>query len=71
MIFFITGGSRGIGKAIVRDVLAAGHDVAFTYVTQKDAADSVVQWAKEEAADQTCRAYALDVRDPAGGHDVE
>jgi 3-oxoacyl-[acyl-carrier protein] reductase len=35
---FVTGGSRGIGKAIVRKLAAAGANVAFTYRTQRDEA---------------------------------
>ena len=30
MVFFVTGGSRGIGRAIVLAAVRAGHDVAFT-----------------------------------------
>jgi len=63
MIFFITGGSRGIGAAIVRDVLAAGHDVAFTYVTNADLAAEQMSWARQHAAESTCRAYPLDISD--------
>lgn len=37
-IAFVTGGSRGIGKAIVRKLAHAGAQVAFTYRTQKDEA---------------------------------
>jgi NAD(P)-dependent dehydrogenase (short-subunit alcohol dehydrogenase family) len=65
MIFFITGGSRGIGAAVVRDVLAAGHDVAFTYVAHKDKADEQVAWARENAPERACRAYKLDISDSA------
>jgi 3-oxoacyl-[acyl-carrier protein] reductase len=37
-IAFVTGGSRGIGKAIVRKLAHAGAQVAFTFRTQKDEA---------------------------------
>jgi 3-oxoacyl-[acyl-carrier protein] reductase len=40
-IAFVTGGSRGIGKAIVRKLAHAGAQVAFTYRTQKDEALSL------------------------------
>lgn len=65
MIFFITGGSRGLGAAIVRDVLAAGHDAAFTYVAHADLAAEQVKWANEHASGSVCRAYQLDIADSA------
>jgi NAD(P)-dependent dehydrogenase (short-subunit alcohol dehydrogenase family) len=42
-IFLITGGSRGIGKAIALSAAQAGYRVLFTYLSQKAAADSVVE----------------------------
>jgi len=63
MVFFITGGSRGIGAGIVRDLLTAGHDVAFTYATRADLAADLTAWAATHAPGRRCRAYALDVRD--------
>jgi NAD(P)-dependent dehydrogenase (short-subunit alcohol dehydrogenase family) len=65
MVFFITGGSRGIGRSIVLGVLAEGHDVAFTYVAQKEAAEEVLALAKVDFPARRCRAYQLDVSDPA------
>jgi 3-oxoacyl-[acyl-carrier protein] reductase len=38
----VTGGSRGIGAAIVRHLVAAGARVAFTYRTSADHADAVL-----------------------------
>ncbi|HEY2787077.1 MAG TPA: 3-oxoacyl-ACP reductase family protein [Fimbriiglobus sp.] len=38
----VTGGSRGIGAAIVRRLAREGADVAFTYVRQSDQVDEVV-----------------------------
>jgi 3-oxoacyl-[acyl-carrier protein] reductase len=38
----VTGGSRGIGAAIVRHLAAAGARVAFTYRTSADQADAVL-----------------------------
>ena len=35
MKIFITGASRGIGKNIMMNALAKGHDVAFTYCNPK------------------------------------
>lgn len=61
MKFFVTGGSRGIGAEVVRTAVRRGHDVAFTYVANRDAADQVVAQARESNPDVQCRAYQLDV----------
>lgn len=68
MNFFITGGSRGLGAGIVLGAVEAGHDVAFTYMNNKEKAEAVVQQAKELRADAVVRCYRLDVRD---SEDVE
>ncbi|MDX3906073.1 MAG: SDR family oxidoreductase [Pigmentiphaga sp.] len=39
----VTGGSRGIGAAIVRLAAAAGYDVCFTFREQQDAAQALVR----------------------------
>jgi len=39
----VTGGTRGIGRAIVERFAKAGADVAFTYVTSVDAAEEVAE----------------------------
>lgn len=41
-IAFVTGGSGGIGAAIVRGFARAGTDVVFTYYRNRDAADRLV-----------------------------
>lgn len=43
----VTGGSRGIGAAIVRRLAADGAAVTFTYASSEQAADSVVASVKE------------------------
>jgi 3-oxoacyl-[acyl-carrier protein] reductase len=63
MAFLVTGGSRGIGKAIVLDAARSGHDVAFTYATQPDLAAEVVSIANVESPNAKVKAYKLDVRD--------
>lgn len=43
MKVFVTGGSRGIGKEIVRCLADQGHKVAFTYSQNKESAMSVLE----------------------------
>lgn len=62
MIAFVTGGSRGIGEAIVYELLAAGHDVAFTYRSGASRAEKVVSRARDLFPEGRCKAYRLDVR---------
>lgn len=65
MVFLITGGSRGIGKAIVLDAARAGHDVAFTYATKPELAKEVEAEARQLAPTVKVKAFALDVRNSA------
>ncbi len=65
MIYFVTGGSRGIGEAVVIEAAIQGHDVAFTYCTNEMAAKETIARAKAEAPSARCQAYQLDVRDSA------
>lgn len=62
MVFLITGGSRGIGKALVLDAARAGHDVAFTYATKPELAQQVIAEARQIAPTVKVQAYELDVR---------
>ena len=57
----ITGGSRGIGRAIVEEFAAAGYAVAFTYSQNADAANSLVQHLRAEG--RAVAAYQADARD--------
>lgn len=45
-IMLVTGGSRGIGAAVVTAAAEAGYDVCFSYVANVDAADRVTTEAK-------------------------
>jgi 3-oxoacyl-[acyl-carrier protein] reductase len=62
MAIIVTGGSRGIGKAIVLDAAKAGHDVAFTYVSKPELAKEVEAEAEAVAPKSKVKAYELDVR---------
>ncbi|MEZ5393236.1 MAG: SDR family NAD(P)-dependent oxidoreductase [Bryobacterales bacterium] len=57
----ITGGSRGIGRALVEEFARAGHPVGFTFNQNHEAADDLVAILAEEGF--AARAYACDVRD--------
>lgn len=70
---FVTGGSRGIGRAIVLRLAAAGWGCAFTYMEREDEARATVEAARAGAAEAAgapeateaplVRAYRMDQRD--------
>jgi NAD(P)-dependent dehydrogenase (short-subunit alcohol dehydrogenase family) len=70
VIFFVTGGSRGIGEAIVVEAARAGHDVAFTYLSGKDRADQLLAALKDLAPKGRFFAYPLDVRSSAAVEEI-
>ena len=57
----VTGGSRGIGAAIVRRLATEGVSVAVNYRTDKDAADALVAELRDNGA--TVSAFQADVSD--------
>ncbi len=59
-VCFITGGSRGIGRAIVLAMAEAGADVAFTYQASKETAEELARAIVSEKGVR-CRAYQADV----------
>lgn len=57
----VTGGSRGLGAAVVQQLAALGANVAFTYQRDSAAAESVA--AQVKAAGRRCVALQADARD--------
>src|SRR5262245_42361430 len=70
MIFFVTGGSRGIGESIVLEAVRQKHDVGFTYLNNEKRAMQVIEAARQLNPSSRCRAYQLDVRSSAAVEEV-
>lgn len=64
----VTGGSRGLGAEIVRQLAAAGADVAFTYLSDDEAARSLVGELQRNA--RVSAAFRADVSDHPRAHEV-
>ena len=62
-VALVTGGSRGIGRAIVLALAGGGHRVALCYRSDADGAAETVAAVKEQGGDAV--AVAADVADPA------
>ncbi len=62
-VAFVTGGSRGMGEAVVRKFAAGGASVALTYKTQREKAEALV--AEIVAAGGKALAFQADVVDEA------
>jgi NAD(P)-dependent dehydrogenase (short-subunit alcohol dehydrogenase family) len=67
-VALVTGGSRGIGAAIVRRLAADGVEVAFTFTTNAVSADQAVSQVFE--AGGRAKAYAADAGDTDAIQDV-
>ena len=67
-VALITGGSRGIGQAMVREFAGACYSVAFTYAHSREAADGLVVALAEQA--KRAMAWQADVRDFARAQEV-
>lgn len=50
-VAIVTGGSRGIGKAIVLELVSNGVKVAFTYQTNRAAADALYKEVQEQGGE--------------------
>jgi len=59
----VTGGSRGIGSAIVRTLATDGYDVEFIYHASKDAAEALIKDLRHQYSDQGFSAHRLDLGD--------
>jgi 3-oxoacyl-[acyl-carrier protein] reductase len=60
-VALVTGGSRGIGRAIVEEFAGAGYSVAFTYAQNRDAAEALVSALAQQG--RRALAYQADARD--------
>lgn len=67
-VALITGATRGIGRAIALKFAAEGADVAFTYRSQHEAAQSLV--AEIETLGAKAKGYASDAADFSQAHEV-
>ncbi|HEY5731499.1 MAG TPA: 3-oxoacyl-ACP reductase FabG [Anaerolineales bacterium] len=59
----VTGGSRGIGKAIVYAAMQEGANIIFTYHNSAEEAEAVVAEVSAQYPDQQCMARRCDVAD--------
>lgn len=57
----VTGGSRGIGRAIVQRLVKSGFDVAFSYRSNKEKADEVEQSMSSDG--RVVKGFAADLSD--------
>ena len=68
MAAVVTGGSRGIGRAIVERLCRDGARVVFTYATNGEAAAEVVRTVQADGGH--ARAVRLDLADPGGAEQL-
>ena len=61
----VTGGAKGVGAAIVRALVANGHDVDFTYRSSGEQAQALAAEIAEAAPGRVVRALPLDLSDKA------
>ena len=61
-ISLVTGGSRGIGRAIVAALAESGADVAFTYQNSREQSEVLAKAISEKGV--RCRAFQANVASP-------
>lgn len=64
-VAIVTGGSRGIGRAVALEAARRGYDVALSFRSRKDEAQAVVD--DIEAAGRRAAAVMVDLAEPADG----
>jgi 3-oxoacyl-[acyl-carrier protein] reductase len=64
----VTGGTRGIGRAIVKELAARGAKVAFNYARSREQADAMVEEIKN--AGGQALAFQMDVTDSAAAENM-
>jgi len=64
-VLLVTGGSRGIGAAIVRGAVRQGYAVCFNYLRDARAAEALVEELSGQAAGARVHAVQGDVADPS------
>jgi NAD(P)-dependent dehydrogenase (short-subunit alcohol dehydrogenase family) len=62
----VTGGSNGIGRAVVRRFVRSGDNVWFTYLSGRDRADALLAEMRELDSDSEIRAFEFSQGDRAG-----
>lgn len=67
---FVTGGSRGIGRAIVLKFAEEGYGCAFTYIGNEEKARETVSLAREKNPEGKIAAYKLDLKDSSAAESL-
>jgi 3-oxoacyl-[acyl-carrier protein] reductase len=66
----VTGGSRGIGAAVVRTAMEEGANVAFTYIHSTEDSNALVEEMSKRYPGQQCLARQCDVTDTQAMEDM-